>query len=234
MAGIQSERSAAERLQRAGGAGGALLGAGSVLTTVVFLLSAIAFGIKPMVIGKTGQSYDYVHAMLPWFVPLVIVMSVLSLVALVFIPALNERLHAGSPALSQIAIMSGYIGIVAYQVMLLSYFFIELRMIAGTPRPAIEELFPGFFVLYSSAGLVAALFLAVWVFLSSWMARAGNALPRGLRYLGFLAAVALVNGEFGEWGQDHPVEVFLVGLSLLTGIWLIWAGTLVWLKPHRS
>jgi len=222
------------RLQRIGGAGAVLLGAGSIITWVVFLISVKAFGHQPMVIGKVGQSYDYLQVMLPLLLPLTLLVSAASLVALQFVRALEERLRSTSPTLSPIASLYGQVGLVAFQVMLLAFFFIEFRFVAGSGRQAVEGLIPAFFVVYSVAGLVAALFLAVWIFLVSWMARGDGGLPRVLRYLGFLAAVVLVMGEFEEFGPDHPVEVFLVGTSLLTGIWLVWAGALLWLRPLPS
>src|ERR1700694_2390459 len=131
------------RLQRIGGAGAVLLGAGIIITWVVFLISVKAFGHQPMVIGKVGQSYDYLHVMVPLLLPLALLVSAASLVALQFVRALEERLRSTSPALSPIASQYGYVGLVAYQLMLLSVFFIEFRFIAGSGQPAIEGLIPG-------------------------------------------------------------------------------------------
>jgi hypothetical protein len=224
---VHPRKAAGERLQQVGGAGAILLGAGGIVTWVAFLLSVKAFGHQPMVIGKVGQSYDYLQATLPFLLPAALVMSAISLVGLQFVRAVEERLRSNWPTFSPIVSLYGYVGLVTYQVMLLGLFFIEFRIPAGSGRQAIEGLIPGFFVVYSVAGLVTALFLGVWIFLVNWMARKGSELPRVLRYLGFLAAVVLVIGEFVEFGPDHPVEVFLVGTSLLTGIWLIWAGAVI-------
>lgn len=224
---IRSDDRANSRLHEVGGLGAAVLGAATIVTWVAFFVAAHFLDHPPIVIGKVGQSYDYLHAMLPVLLPLAILVSAASLVALQFVRALEERLRSTSPALSPIASMYGYVGLVTYQVMVLSLFFIQFRFLAGSGQAAIEALIPGFLVVYSVAGLVTALFLAVWIFLVSWMARRDGGLPPALNYLGFLAAVVLLSGEFLEFGPDHPVEVFLVGTSLVTGVWLIWAGLVV-------
>ncbi len=209
------------RLQQAGGAGGVLFGGLNVIATILFILSVVAFGLKPPVAGKAAQSYDYVQAMLPVFLPLALLLSAAGILALLFVRALDERLRPASATLSSIAALYGYVGLVILQLDFMSLFYMQQTIVAGTARKSVEELFPALFLLDSVADLVGSLFLAVWIVMVSSIALRRGGLPRGVNYLGFLGAVVLVIAELLK----------LPAPSLLVSIWLVWMGALVWLRP---
>jgi hypothetical protein len=214
--------------QRTGAAAAVLFGAVNAIAWIAFLLSVKAGGLTPPVVGKLAQTYDYLQATVPLIMPLALVLAVVGIFTLLFVHALDERFRPTSPALSWLASLCGVAGVLLLELDYMAFFFVQERMVLGSDRAAVEALIPGFSVLAPVAALLASLFLAAWIGLISRISRGPAGLTRALRYLGFLAAVLLVVGEFNQVGADHPLEVFLVGTSLLMDVWLIWAGVLAW------
>jgi hypothetical protein len=168
--------------QRTGAAAAALFGPGNAIAWIAFLLSAKAVGLKPPVVGKLAQTYDYLHATVPLFVPLALVLSVIGIFVLLFVRALDERFRTASPALSWLASLCGVAGVLILELDFMSFFFVQERMVLGSDRPAVEALIPGFSVLAPVAALLASLFLAAWIGLISRISRGPAGLPRALRY----------------------------------------------------
>jgi len=223
--GHQVARVATDR-QRTGAGAAALFGGVNAIAWIAYFASHAM--VKPAVVGNLAQTYDFLHATAPLYVPLALILSVVGMATLLFVRGLDERLRPASPSLSQLAALCGVAGVVILEVDYMTYFFVQERMLLGADRAAVEALIPGFSVLAPVAAMLAALFLAAWIGLISVISRGSAGFPTPLRYLGFLAAVTLVSGEFLQFGAVHPLEVFLVGTSLLMDVWLVWAGVLVW------
>ena len=229
--GHQATRVAIER-PRTGAAAAALFGAVNAIAWIAFFASQAT--VKPAVVGKLAQTYDFLHATAPLYVPLALILSVLGIATLMFVRDLDERFRPASPALSQLAAVCGAAGVLILELDFMSFFFVQERMLLGSDRAAVEALIPGFSVLAPVAAMLAALFLAAWIGLVSRISRGPAGFPAPLRYLGYLAAVVLVTGEFFQAGAEHPLEVFLVGTSLLMDVWLIWAGVLAWRRRQPA
>jgi hypothetical protein len=214
--------------QRTGAAAAVLFGAVNGMAWIAFLLSVKAGGLTPPVVGKLAQTYDYLHATVPLIMPLALVLAVVGIFTLLFVRALDERFRPTAPGLSWLASLCGVAGVLLLELDYMAFFFVQERMVLGSDRAAVEALIPGFSVLAPVAALLGSLFLAAWVGLVSRISRGAGGFPAPLRYVGYLAAALLLIGEFLQGGADHPLEVFLVGLSLLMDVWLIWAGVLAW------
>jgi hypothetical protein len=196
------------------------------IQTNLFVLSLRAFGLKPPGAGNTAQSYDYMKTTVSVSLPIALLVSVASLAAFLFVRALNERLRPSSPALSSIAALYGYVGLAIFQLDLMGFFYIEQRIASGTARKTVEELLPSLFMIDAAAGFASAIFLGAWIFLVSWIAREHGGLPGLLNYFGFVTAVALVIADLTQAGG-------VPGRGMLLGsIWLVLAGTAVWLRPR--
>jgi hypothetical protein len=186
-------------LQKVGGIAALVQGLFTALFLAVFLFVLPSLGFQESFFEDPPKFVAFVTAHYALYYWLSLVGVLASVVLIMLVLALHERLRATSPALSAAASAFGYLG-TGLLILNWSYQYAEFQTIGrAVPRFAEQTVPTG--VMYTATNGSAFLVLGVWMLLLSWAALRQGGLPRSLAYFGLLAGAlnlaALFDVPFG-------------------------------------
>jgi hypothetical protein len=223
--GIRHEAQTRSGIQRVGGAAGVVFGVVDLAVTAILIVSLSRSGAKPPFEANPAGFYDYLHAMLPVILPLMLVYTVAAIFVLVFVRALDERLRPVAPTASSIGALFGYAGSVILMLNFASFVLLEQSILGGDSRQAVEGMIPAWSVVTGTAGIVGGLLIVSWLLVVNWIAARRGGLPKALGYLGLVAGVVALAGPLlSVHGIPH----------LLANVWEIAAGAVLFLGTQPA
>jgi hypothetical protein len=223
--GMRHEAQTRSGIQRIGGAAGAINGVVDLAVVAILIPTLSRYGVKMPIEGNPATFYDYLHAMLPVFLPLFLLQTAVAIFAFAFVRALDERLRPVAPTASSIAAIFGYAGFVLLMLDFASFVVLEQSINAGDSRQTVEGMIPAWSMITGTAGVVGGFLMVGWLLLVNWIAVRYRGLPKALGYLGLVAGViALAGPLLAVHGFPH----------LLANVWQIAAGVALFLGTQPA
>ncbi|HEV8683655.1 MAG TPA: hypothetical protein VGS09_12930 [Actinomycetota bacterium] len=180
-------------------------------------VGALAYAVVFAVIVLSDEPPTWVVGL--WFF-LLMLGGLLTVPALV---ALYQRLRATDPGIAMWGLLLGLVGAVGAAVHGAYDLANVIRPVEGAPPGDLPNpIDPRGFLTFG--------FMALALFLVSWLIVRGGQLPRGLGSLGYLSAALLVVIYLGRLIAFDPKNPILLVAALLAGLvvnpaWWIWLGT---------
>jgi hypothetical protein len=212
-----------KNLQKIGGVGALLLAASSVLLLVFIFVILPSFGLAEEDSGDLAKILPLLTNPFGYFPALSNLIYAISLLFIVL--ALDDRLHAGSPALMRIATTAGLTAIILFVANSMIDFHATFPLAQVYPQnPAeIEAAYRAVAVVLDGVVFGAIFALGWWLLLLSWTVLRTGTLPQGLGYLGLVMGVASVATIVIE-----PLQI----ITLVGGvIWGLWVGMVLLREP---
>jgi hypothetical protein len=192
--GVRHDAQSRSGLQRIGGAAGVIFGVVDIAVAVVLIASISRSGVKLPFEANPAGFYDLLRSMLPVILPLMLAETLASILALVFVRALDVRLRPLAPTASSVAALFGYAGLVILMLDFASFVMLEQSIAGGESRQAVEGMIPAWSVVTGTSGIVGGFLTVAWLLVVNWIAARRGGLPRGLGYFGLLGAVVAAVG----------------------------------------
>jgi len=212
---VTGEAQSSHGLQKAGGIAALIQGLFTALFLAVFLFVLPSLGFQESFFADPPKFVGFVTAHYALYYWLGLVGVLTSVVMILLVLALHERLRTASPALSAAASAFGNLG----TGLLVLNWLVQYAMFSmiGSVTPAFaEQAFPAVGVIFNMTSGGAHFTLGLWTLLISTAVIRRGGFPRALAYFGLLVAVldmaALFGVPFGE---------------LFDGIWFIALGVIL-------
>jgi hypothetical protein len=224
-AGVRQETQIRSGIQRIGGAAGVIIGVLGLAVVAILVPTLSKYGVKMPIENNQAAFYDYLHAMAPVVLPLFLIENAAAIFALIFVRALDERLRPVAPTASSIAAIFGYAAMVVLMLDLASFVVLEQSIVGGVSRQAVEGMIPAWSMINGTAGVVGGFLAVAWLLMVNGIVVRQRGLPKGLGYLGLLAAVV---------GLGGPILAIHGIPHLLFYVWEIAVGAVVFMGTQPA